>query len=126
MRTPPRPPRRGTGAGHRYGTTVTVRPKLRHYAIAVARDGEPTQEEGDALTWTGRWTPEHLVLAALARCTIIALGYHARRESLTVEAEATVNGVVGPRDDGSWGFLEIDCTIDTTIDPAPSADRVQA
>jgi organic hydroperoxide reductase OsmC/OhrA len=105
---------------------VTVRPKLRRYSIAVDRGGEPTQEEGDALTWTGRWTPEHLVLAALARCSVIALDYHARRESLEVTATAAATGVVGPRDDGSWGFIEIDCEVDAVLTPKPSAERYPA
>jgi organic hydroperoxide reductase OsmC/OhrA len=105
---------------------VTVRPKLRRYEIAVDRDGSPTQEDGEALTWTGRWTPEHLVLAALARCTVIALDYHARRESLEVTATAAATGVVGPRDDGSWGFLEIDCEIEAAVNPEPPPDRLPA
>ena len=105
---------------------MSVRPKLRHYTIAIDREGEPTQEDGGALTWAGRWTPEHLVLAALARCTIIALDYHARRESYTLGAEADATGVVGPRDDGSWGFVEIDCTIDAKLDPPPPPERIQA
>jgi organic hydroperoxide reductase OsmC/OhrA len=105
---------------------MPVRPKLRHYAVAVDREGLPTQEEGGALTWTERWTPEHLVLAALARCTVIALDYHARRESLEVDATAAATGVVGPREDGSWGFLEIDCAIDARLTPRPSAERFPA
>jgi organic hydroperoxide reductase OsmC/OhrA len=105
---------------------VTVRPKLRRYAIAVGRDARATQEEGGALSWEGDWTPEHLVLAALARCSVIALEYHARRESLTVDAAAACNGVVGPRNDGTWGFLEIDCEIDVTLTPEPPATRFPA
>jgi organic hydroperoxide reductase OsmC/OhrA len=105
---------------------VSVRPKLRRYAIAVDRDGRPTQEEGGALTWEGEWTPEHLVLAALARCSVIALEYHARRESLTVAATTSVAGVVGPRDDGSWGFVEIECEIDVTLAPEPRPARFPA
>jgi organic hydroperoxide reductase OsmC/OhrA len=105
---------------------MNVRPKLRHYAITVEGDGTPKQEEGGALTWSLLWTPEHLLLAALARCTVLALDYHARRESLDVAATAAASGVVGPRDDGSWGFLEIDCEIDATLSPQPPVDRFQA
>jgi organic hydroperoxide reductase OsmC/OhrA len=94
-----------------------VKPKLRRYAIAVDATGRPAHEEGGALTWDGAWTPEHLLLAALARCSLIALEYHARRESLEVEATAAASGVVGPRDDGAWGFLQIECRIEASFPP---------
>jgi organic hydroperoxide reductase OsmC/OhrA len=105
---------------------VPVRPKLRHYAITVDAEGRPTQEEGGALSWEERWTPEHLVLAALARCSLIALGYHARRESLSTRATAQAAGVVGPRANGAWGFVEIDCKVDATVTPPPPAARLPA
>jgi organic hydroperoxide reductase OsmC/OhrA len=105
---------------------VSVRPKLRHYAVAVDAEGRPTQEAGGSLTWEEKWTPEHLVLAALARCSLVALDYHARRESLSTQATARAAGVVGPRPNGSWGFVEIACEIDATITPAPAAGRLPA
>ena len=109
-----------------YGSPVSVRPKLRHYAVAVDADGRPTQEAGGALSWQEKWTPEHLVLAALARCSLIALGYHAGRESLSSEATAQAAGVVGPRPNGSWGFVEIACQIDATLTPPPAPVRLHA
>lgn len=105
---------------------MSVRPKLRHYAIAVDDAGRPTQETGGALSWEEHWTPEHLVLAALARCSLIALEYHAGRESLSTAASAEAAGVVGPRANGSWGFVEIDCRIEATLSPPPAPERVPA
>jgi organic hydroperoxide reductase OsmC/OhrA len=105
---------------------VSVRPKLRHYAITVDAEGRPMQEAGGTLSWEKEWTPEHLVLAALARCSLIALGYHAKREALSSRASAQAAGVVGPRPNGSWGFVEIACQIDATLTPTPVAARLPA
>ena len=98
---------------------MSVRPKLHSYAIQVDSDGQLTQEDGGLLSFAGRWTPEHLVLAALASCVVTSLAYHARRAGLTHSASGSASGVVGPRDDSSWGFLEIECSIDVEVDPPP-------
>jgi organic hydroperoxide reductase OsmC/OhrA len=65
------------------------------------------------------WTPEHLVLAALAHCSLGALAYHAKRDGLSAEASARATGAVSRREDGSWGFVDIECAIEATLDPAP-------
>jgi organic hydroperoxide reductase OsmC/OhrA len=98
---------------------VSFRPKERRYAIDLDREGEMRAEGQGKLGLEGRWTPEHLVLAALAACTVTSLGYHARRASLALSATADAAGVVGPRDDGSWGFLEVECRIAADLEPAP-------
>ena len=65
------------------------------------------------------WTPEHLVLAALARCSLAALAYHAKREGVAAEAAARATGAVSRRDDGSWGFVELECAVEATLEPEP-------
>lgn len=98
---------------------MSFRPKERRYAIEVDGEGAITAEGAGTLSFEGRWTPEHLVLGALAACTLTSLRYHARRDSLDLAASAEASGVVGPRDDGSWGFLEIECRIDAHLEPSP-------
>ena len=105
---------------------MPIRAKLRRYAVAVDSAGQPAHEAGGTLHLDDGWTAEHLVLVALARCSLIALDYHARREALTVEAAASATGVVGPRDDGSWGFVELDCQIDASLSPDPAPARIPA
>jgi organic hydroperoxide reductase OsmC/OhrA len=65
------------------------------------------------------WTPEHLVLAALARCVLNSLAYHARRDELALTATAEADGTVSERSDGSWGFVELVCRVDAQLDPLP-------
>ena len=57
---------------------MSARPKTFSYAVSVARDGAATSEKGGApIPADDAWSPEHLVLAGLARCTLTSLRYHA-------------------------------------------------
>jgi organic hydroperoxide reductase OsmC/OhrA len=103
---------------------VAVRPKYRSYSVALERDGALTADAEARFQPDARWTPEHLVLAALANCLVTSLNFHARRASLDAEAGAAASGVVGPRDDGTWGFVELECSLDVALDPVPPADAV--
>lgn len=83
------------------------------------RWGEPPHAEDD-------WTPEHLVLAGLARCMLTALDFHAKRAEIAVSGSASAEGVVTKREeDGRYAFTDIDCTLDVQLDPAPDGDRVR-
>jgi organic hydroperoxide reductase OsmC/OhrA len=99
---------------------VRKRLKKSEYAVAVDRDGRVAAEGGAAAPFGHEWTAEHLLLAALARCSLAALAYHARRDGLWLQASATAHGVVERREDGGWGFTEIDCAIDARFDPGPT------
>ena len=82
------------------------------------RWGEPPHAEDD-------WTPEHLVLAGLARCTLTALDFHAKRAGIAVSGSASARGVVTKSEaDGRYAFTDIDCALDVQLDPAPDADRI--
>ena len=69
------------------------------------------------------WTPEHLVLAGLMRCTLKSLNFHAEREGVSVRGSAAAEGVVAKReDDGRYAFAEIECGLDVELDPLPEGD----
>lgn len=65
------------------------------------------------------WTPEHLVLAALVRCSLLAAEYHARRASIAFSGTGSALGAVNQRDDGLYGFVDIECNLEIELDPAP-------
>ena len=101
------------------------RAKERRYAIELDRDGLITAEGEGPIALEGRWTPEHLVLGAVATCTVISLRYHARQASLEVAATASARGEVAPRpDDGVYAFVQIECEIEAEIRPLPPSDEV--
>jgi organic hydroperoxide reductase OsmC/OhrA len=92
----------------------------RRFEHAVTeRWGEPPHAEED-------WTPEHLVLAGLARCTLTALDFHAKRDGIAVSGSASAKGVVTKREeDGRYAFVDIDCVLDVQLDPSPDAGRIR-
>ena len=56
---------------------VAVRAKELRYAVDLTPAGELTDENGVVLDVPGEWSPEHLLLAALVRCSLKSLRHHA-------------------------------------------------
>jgi organic hydroperoxide reductase OsmC/OhrA len=97
------------------------------YAAAVDRAGRVFAEGGAPVALGEEWSPEALVLAGLARCTLKSLAYHAAREGRDVAAEASAAGVVTRRDDdGRYAFVELRCEVDVEVDPPPPGDELLA
>jgi organic hydroperoxide reductase OsmC/OhrA len=93
-------------------------PKRFEYAVTVAGDG-PVRCEDD-------WTPEHLVLAGLGRCTLKSLSFHAVRAGLSARGTAAVQGAVEKRpEDGRYAFVEVECGLDVEFDPAPENEGLR-
>jgi organic hydroperoxide reductase OsmC/OhrA len=93
-------------------------PKRFEYSV-TEQAGTPARAEPD-------WTPEHLLLAGLARCTLASLEFHAERMSVGVAGEATADGVVAKRDeDGRYAFVEVECRLEVELEPRPEGDRLR-
>lgn len=97
------------------------------YAASIDRAGRVSADGGPPVTLGTEWSPEALLLAGLARCTVASLRYHATREGRDVVASAAASGVVTTReDDGRYAFVELRCEIDAEVDPAPPGDELRA
>jgi len=80
---------------------------------------------GSPLAREAEWTPEHLVLAGLSRCTLTSLEYHAKRAGVEATAAVTVHGTVTRREeDGRFAFVEISVALDLTVEPRPEPDAL--
>jgi organic hydroperoxide reductase OsmC/OhrA len=101
---------------------VAVKAKELRYAIELAGDGVVTTEDGTALDPPAGWTPEHLLLAALTRCTLESLRYSAGRTGVTVAAAAaSARALVTRREsDGRYAVVRADVTLDVTLEPKPA------
>jgi organic hydroperoxide reductase OsmC/OhrA len=104
---------------------VQERARVFDYGITLDRDGAARSDEGGSpLPREEEWSPEHLLLAALARCLLTSLAYHAQRDGLTAEGGAAARGSVTRREsDGRYAFVEIDTELDVTLDPQPADMR---
>jgi organic hydroperoxide reductase OsmC/OhrA len=98
---------------------VAVKPKLLHFETTLHADGRASVENGEPHALGGEWTAEHLVLAGLAKCSLTSLAHFARQRGAAAEGDVRTDGTITRREDGSWGFVEIACVMDVTVEPEP-------
>jgi organic hydroperoxide reductase OsmC/OhrA len=98
------------------------RAKIFDYAVELGVDGTFAIPGGAAFLPPSEWTADHLLLAALLRCSLDSLAYHARRARSTTRASGSASGRVTKREsDGRYAFAEIDVRIVAMLEP-PAAD----
>ncbi len=104
---------------------MATKAKTFSYAVSVDRDWTASSDEGGTpLVHEEAWSPEHLLLAGLARCTLTSLRYHARRLGSQLDGSAAADGEVTQRDtDGRYAFVRIKVDLDVTLEPAPQNAR---
>ena len=92
--------------------------KVLDYAVELDRGGRLTIPGGGQLVPPEGWSPDHLLLAALVRCSIDSFAYHARRAGHEAAASGSARGTVTKSgDDGRYRFVEIDVRIDVQLTP---------
>jgi organic hydroperoxide reductase OsmC/OhrA len=95
------------------------------YTIALDRTGRMTADGSSPLDLDEAWTPEHLVLAGLARCTLQSLRFHATPLGIDFVANASASAMVTRRPkDGRYAFVEIEVDLDLELEPAPPLEKL--
>jgi len=104
-----------------------VRARVFEYRVSTDPDWSVHSDRGGpTIPREQAWTPEHLVLAGLARCTLTSLEYHAKRAGVTVTATADAHGSVTRREaDGRFAFVEISVAFDVSLEPKLEGDAVR-
>jgi uncharacterized OsmC-like protein len=99
---------------------VAVETKEFTYAVGLERTGEMTAE-GATVPLDQAWTPEHLVLAGLVRCSVESLRYHAGRLGIDdLLASGSASGRVTKRDaDGRYAFVDLHVDLEVELEPQP-------
>ncbi len=106
---------------------MTVAAKEFRYTIELDRAGRVTADGRSPLDLDEAWTPEHLVLIGLARCTLQSLGYHTAMLKIDFSANASAFGMVTRRpEDGRYAFVEIDVELELELEPALPAEKLTA
>jgi uncharacterized OsmC-like protein len=100
------------------------RAKVLGYSVDLDEAGLVAAESREHQPLPERFSPEHLALAAILRCTLASLRYHADRSRIElVRSRAAAEGRVTRREsDGRHAFVEIACDLEVTLDPPPEAE----
>ncbi len=107
---------------------MSVRARTFDYAVSLDETWDARSDRGGGVLAgadEASWTPEHLLLAGLARCTLTSLRYHCVRAGITLTASAAANGTVTRREtDGRFAFVEIGFEGDVAFAPKPDEGAV--
>ena len=117
----------GTGPdGTEYGCVVAARAKVLEFEVALDATDALSAEGCPPIELPDEWTSEHLLLGALARCSLTSLRYHARRMNVRATASATASGTVTKREsDERYAFVDLECRCEVTLDPRPADDELR-
>ena len=102
---------------------MSSRAKSFDYAVSLDVTWDARSDRGGGVlagAEEASWTPEHLVLAGLARCTLTSLRYHCVRAGVTLTSSSAVSGTVTRREtDGRFAFVDIAFDGEVSFDPKP-------
>ena len=100
---------------------VAVKAKELRYAVELETGGELTDENGVALDPPPEWSPEHLLLAALFRCSLKSLRYHADRGSVAVRSTSGRGRTLVTRreTDDRYALVETEVELVVELEPEP-------
>ena len=103
---------------------VQVQAKEFRYAIGLGADGSVSTESGGALVPGTEWTPEHLLLAGLVRCSLDSLRHHLGRAGIQLGSSiGGASAVVTKREsDGRYAVVEATVELSVQLEPAPAPD----
>jgi hypothetical protein len=105
---------------------VAVKAKELRFAVELTADGELKEEHGAVLDTPVEWSAEHLLLAALVRCSLTSLGYHARFKGLEVgPATGRAKALVTKREaDDRYAVVDTDVELGVELTPEPGPDSL--
>jgi organic hydroperoxide reductase OsmC/OhrA len=105
---------------------AALKVKELRFAIDLGEGGSLRVEDGTLLDADPAWSPEHLLLAALVRCSLKSLAYHARRAGLEVaHATGSARALITKREsDGRYAMVECDVEFQIRLSPEPGPEQL--
>jgi uncharacterized OsmC-like protein len=100
---------------------VAARAQELRYAVDLTPGGELTDENGVVLEAPDEWSPEHLLLAALVRCSLKSLRHHAERRGVDLgSASGSSRTLVTKRGtDDRYALVETEVELAVELEPEP-------
>jgi len=97
---------------------MAVVAKTFEYAVEVDGAGRMTIPGGGQFVPPEGWSADHLLLAALVRCSMDSFAHHARRAGHEVTAAGSAQGTITRSgDDNRYRFVAISLRIDAQLHP---------
>jgi organic hydroperoxide reductase OsmC/OhrA len=105
---------------------MAVTGKEFRYAVDLSEGDVVRTEDGAPLGGGPEWTPEHLLLAALIRCSVKSLEYHAKRAAVEVEsATGSASSVFSRREcDGRFAVAVLHVELALRLEPQPGESEL--
>ena len=103
---------------------VAVKAKELRYAVELTTSGELKDENGVELEAPTEWSPEHLLLAALVRCSLKSLRHHATQRGVDIGAASGRCGTLVTKrsTDGRYAMIDTEVELTVELDPEPEPD----
>jgi uncharacterized OsmC-like protein len=92
------------------------------YGVDLTASGGLTDENGVGLDLPAGWTPEHLLLAALLRCSVKSLRHHAERAGVAVASASASGRTLVTKRETDDRYALVDTEADLTVEIAPELE----
>ena len=90
------------------------------YQVTLEDGGRMLAEGEDALEPPAAWRPDHLLVAALLRCSLQSLAYHAKRAGISSSGRGEGRATVTKRrEDGRYAVVELTAELEAALEPDP-------
>lgn len=97
---------------------MATKAKILEFEASIDEQGGLSAEECPPLSLPAEWTAEHLLLAALLRCSLSSLRFHASRVGADAAGGGTARGKVTRREsDGRYAFVRLEADLDVRVEP---------
>ena len=105
---------------------MAVKAKEFRFAVDLEEGGSLRAEDGTRLEVDPAWSPEHLLLAALVRCSLQSLRHHARRAQIEVsDTNGSTRALFTKREgDDRYAAIEVELDLAVRLSPHPGEDEL--
>ncbi|HUZ16438.1 MAG TPA: OsmC family protein [Gaiellaceae bacterium] len=100
---------------------MAIKARELRFTVVLSPAGELLDENAVRLDVPAEWTPEHLLLAALVRCSLASFRHHAERAGLAVgNTSGSARALVTKREsDERYAVVEVDVELAVAVEPEP-------